>query len=244
MRATRNPAAGPERRPPLAPLAVILAAYLLTTAAIYAEMYLSAHHATPQFTGEPVPREVYAELIWFDAVDTVFVLSLVLFLAPGTAVPPTRVPRRVAWALAPFGLIVLLAVNFAYGHTLKSLVEDLLQRPLPDPEELLTWDNLEYSIPLVCLQPAVVEELFFRRLMLGHLRPHVGVHGAVWLTAVLFGLAHAGRFAQWPVLALLGAGLGYARVYSGGLWLPMVLHFAHNFAVLYVQAHWVAALEG
>ena len=34
---------------------------------------------------------------------------------------------------------------------------------------------------------------------------------------------------------LLGAGLGYARAYSGGLALPIALHFLHNFAVLLID---------
>ena len=69
-------------------------------------------------------------------------------------------------------------------------------------------------------------------MLYGHLRPHIGMHGAVWLTAVIFGMAHLGAIAGWPVLILLGAGLGYARVYSGGLALPILLHFLHNLAVL------------
>ena len=84
----------------------------------------------------------------------------------------------------------------------------------------------------MCVQPAVIEELFFRHLLLGHLRPHVGMHGAVWVSAVGFGMAHLGNPVGWPVLILLGAGLGYARTLSGTLALPIALHFLHNLCVL------------
>ena len=52
---------------------------------------------------------------------------------------------------------------------------------------------------------------------------------------MIFGMAHLGNVPGWPVLMLLGAGLGYARVYSGGLTLPILLHFLHNFAVLLID---------
>ena len=51
---------------------------------------------------------------------------------------------------------------------------------------------------------------------------------------LFFAAAHLGQLIAFPVLFLLGGLLAYARVYSGGLALPMVLHFLHNFAVLFL----------
>jgi CAAX protease family protein len=88
---------------------------------------------------------------------------------------------------------------------------------------------------LVCIQPAVVEEFFFRYLAMNAIRRHVGMHGTVWVVAVMFGLAHIGQPIGIPVLILAGVFLGYARILSGGLLLPMLLHLIHNTVFLYLQ---------
>jgi membrane protease YdiL (CAAX protease family) len=88
---------------------------------------------------------------------------------------------------------------------------------------------------LICVQPAIVEELFFRHLVLGVLRSNLGVHGAVFISSVMFALAHIGVPLSMPVLFVLGLGLGYARVASGGLLLPMAMHFVHNAVVIGVE---------
>ena len=51
----------------------------------------------------------------------------------------------------------------------------------------------------VALQ-GIIEELFFRYLALGTLRRYLGVHGAVWVSAVMFGVGHVvtrPQFAAW-----------------------------------------------
>ena len=87
----------------------------------------------------------------------------------------------------------------------------------------------------VCVQPAVIEELFFRYSCLGHLRKVMNVHGAIWVSAVMFGLAHLHNPIGMPVLIVIGAGFGYMRVASGSLALPIILHGLHNAAVLLME---------
>src|SRR5262249_55571120 len=102
----------------------------------------------------------------------------------------------------------------------------------------LLRDELTLSpqvVVTVCLMPAVFEELFFRHLALGSLREHIGVHGSVWISSVMFGMAHIGATLSVPILILLGVYFGYARVVSGGLLLPMMLHFVHNAVITYVN---------
>ena len=84
-------------------------------------------------------------------------------------------------------------------------------------------------------QPAVIEELFFRYLALGALRSHVGLHLAVFLSSLMFAAAHLGQFPFIPALLVIGIGLGYVRHFSGGLLLPMLIHFGHNLVVLLAQ---------
>ena len=95
----------------------------------------------------------------------------------------------------------------------------------------VTW----ITVLLICVQPAIVEELFFRQMTLGVLRRSMNVHAAVWVTGAMFALAHLGNPLGMPYLFLAGGVFGYARAY-GGLPLAMLMHFVHNFAVIAYEA--------
>jgi membrane protease YdiL (CAAX protease family) len=91
------------------------------------------------------------------------------------------------------------------------------------------------TVLLICVQPAIVEELFFRQMTLGVFRKSMNLHLAVWITAGLFAFAHLGQILAMPYLFLAGGLCGYARVY-GGLPLAMILHFLHNLVVVAYEA--------
>jgi membrane protease YdiL (CAAX protease family) len=144
-----------------------------------------------------------------------------------------RTEPALAWVAAIPALVAMLMVNFGYGLGLRFVFEVMLGvTPEPDDGTEIGMRDGWIAVLLICVQPAIVEEVFFRFLLLGHLRTHVGLHAAVWVTSVFFAAAHLGQIAGMPVLLLLGAVMGYARVYSGGLALPMLLHFFHNLAVI------------
>jgi len=137
------------------------------------------------------------------------------------------------WILAWPILAVLVALNLGYTKLLRAIFAGYSFAE----EEYLTLglDDPFWTIGLFCVTAALLEELFYRYLLLGHIRPWLGMHSAVWITALIFGMAHLGNWIGWPILMLVGAGLGYARVYSGSLLLPMLLHGVHNFVILWVQ---------
>jgi membrane protease YdiL (CAAX protease family) len=139
--------------------------------------------------------------------------------------------RAAAWGTAAPLLLLLLWLNYAYHR----LLRDILNLPFVQPDLLAHKDLVIWVIATVCVQPAIIEELFFRYLALGALRQHTGVHGAVVISAVMFGVAHIFAPFSIPILILIGLALGYVRVASGSLILPMLIHFAHNLAVLYIK---------
>lgn len=167
---------------------------------------------------------------WVEGIDTLLVLLIVAVTWRPQAIPAAIGPRWAAWLAAGPILALMLAINTGYH----SLFRMLLNRK---PE---IWDytsDLELSdgwiaILLVCIQPGIVEELLFRFVILGHLRRYLNLHAAIWITAGLFGLAHIGETISMPILVLMGGFLGYARVWSQGMILPILLHFAHNYFVL------------
>lgn len=135
----------------------------------------------------------------------------------------------VTWLCAFPVLAVLLLLNLAFFTALRELLKPF---GAVEPERM---KMTLVTVLLICVQPAIVEELFFRQMTLGVLRKSINVHLAVWLTAGVFAGAHLGNILGMPYLFLVGAFLGYARVY-GGLTLAMILHFLHNFAVVAYDA--------
>jgi membrane protease YdiL (CAAX protease family) len=166
-----------------------------------------------------------------EGIDTLLVLVLIAATWRPPVPKPFLGPRWVAWLVSVPALAAMLGVNVGYHTLLRALANVKPERQLFDIALGDGW----LAIGLLCLQPAVVEELMFRFLILGHLRRFVPVHVAVWISSVLFGIAHIGAPLSVPVLILLGAGLGYSRVWGRTLALPMILHFLHNFVVLLIN---------
>ena len=111
---------------------------------------------------------------------------------------------------------------------------------------LLAWPRLtaieaplrpEFTVPdwvflfLIAnlLQTCLVEETFFRGYLQRAAQDRIGPVPAVFLVSVLFGMAHFGGGPALVVFAgMLGLGCGMAFLFSGRLWVPVVLHFGFN----------------
>ena len=141
--------------------------------------------------------------------------------------------RCMAWAFSMPFLAAMLCFNAAYHQLLISWLNlDVIRPDVIKDNSLLVW----WAVA-ICVQPAVMEELFFRHLMFGSLRAVMGGHSVVWITAVMFAAAHVGVPLSLPVLFVLGVFLGYARLASGSLYLPIVLHFMHNACVMAIEGN-------
>ena len=185
------------------------------------------HGAISASAGEKEPRAFHDTLlVVMESLDTVIVLVVWGCLGsarlPGDA-PPGR--RSIAWMVALPVLAALLAINIGYHGAIRDYVKiDWLK--LPEPPGLTAMTVLTVGV-----QPALVEELFFRFLLIGVLRRHCGVHGTVLVSAVLFAVCHVHVLLSMPYLFLVGVVLGYLRIGSRSMALPVLLHFLHNMAV-------------
>jgi membrane protease YdiL (CAAX protease family) len=166
-------------------------------------------------------------------------LVLAIWVAAGRLcrIPkPSAQDSLLAWVIGPVLVLpALLLVNVAYTLAVRRIVgtaewEIQVVRSLTG--NLLFWI-------LLTVQPAIFEEWFFRYLALGAVYDalrgsgrKVAMHLSVLLTAFMFAVAHIGQLVAVPYLLLMGVALGYLRLASGGLALPMLLHFLHNGAVL------------
>ena len=100
--------------------------------------------------------------------------------------------------------------------------------------EMESRADLFFNTLVMALIPAIAEEFLFR----GYLQPLIAratgkTHLAVWLTAFGFAILH-GQFNNLLAIFLLGGALGYLKVYSKSIWLPVLAHFTNNAITLFV----------
>jgi membrane protease YdiL (CAAX protease family) len=169
-------------------------------------------------------------MIFVEVLDAIIVV-VALFKVPW---PPPVGPsdplhRRIGWLTGPLVLAVVLGLNFAYHAALESYLQ------FPEWARSKIGLPIGWAIVTVCIQPAIVEELFFRFIALGTLTRVMGIGGAICVSSVMFGMAHSGVLLSIPILTVVGAGLGFVRVTSGSIVLPMLLHALHNAVVLYLE---------
>ncbi len=100
-------------------------------------------------------------------------------------------------------------------------------------EQFLQADNigvLLLNIGLMALLPALAEEVSFRGtlqqiLTQGKLKGQI--HIAIWATAFIFSAIHMQFYGFVPRM-LMGAMFGYIFVWTGTLWVPILMHFTNN----------------
>ena len=112
-------------------------------------------------------------------------------------------------------------------------------------ERFLQVDNLGgliINLGLMALLPALSEELSFRgtlqQLIANSQELRAKSHMAIWITAIIFSAIHMQFYGFIPRM-LMGALFGYVFVWTGSLWVPIVMHFTNN--ALAVIAYYIVA---
>jgi len=84
------------------------------------------------------------------------------------------------------------------------------------------------NLVILAIVAGLAEELFFRGCLQQIIRKIVNnKHAAIWITAFIFSAIHF-RFYGFVPRLLLGALLGYLFVWSRNIWIPVIVHIAHN----------------
>jgi membrane protease YdiL (CAAX protease family) len=198
---------------------------LLLTGIVHATALDVRFGDVDELTSEII-SQVWRQILLVEAIDSVIVAIAFVALI-GTPLPAFKRARGPAWVwlVSLPTLAAMLALNGAYHE----LLRDFVRFPMIESEvrDEPSW----LSFFAGCVQPAIVEEAYFRGVALSILRNYVGRHAAVWISATMFGLAHVSIALSIPYLVLFGVFVGYVRVGTGTIWLPMVLHFIHNLLV-------------
>lgn len=164
-----------------------------------------------------------------ELASTIVVLMSLALITLHVKWPVAR-RRKTVWAASIPIFGVAIGLNLGYHFVLRTYLQAPLEAvALFEFPELLPW-----CVLLICVQPAIVEELFFRHVALGAALEVMSKKSAIMISSLLFAMAHLGTPLSMPYLAVLGAVLAWLRLKSGGLWLPIIFHFAHNLIVVTV----------
>jgi membrane protease YdiL (CAAX protease family) len=144
------------------------------------------------------------------------------------------------WPMVPLGLGLEIAAGIALAP-ISHFVKHTPQRVVQDLDTAHGAKLAVLSVTALLFAP-VVEELFFRGLLLRSLQRRMSAPAAVAISALAFGLAHVifdfGSGVVLPALVALGMLSGYFAVRTGNLSRSILLHMGFNLlAVLAVLTH-------
>lgn len=135
--------------------------------------------------------------------------------------------RRLFWTVI---MTLALAVLIDYLMFLSRAVFP----PPPEVEaamrKLMAADSLSvviWKVFLICLTPAVCEELFFRGMFQNFLNKDCGRKWSFILTGLFFALIHMIPW-YWHLYLILGLYLSWLMMVGKNLWLPIIAHFINN----------------
>lgn len=152
---------------------------------------------------------------------------------------PWRVPHTGETIFAVLSLLFLQEVLQIYlffqdrvplPQDLRKIIEPARQMIEEMFRTLVTSHNVPeflFVVLVVCVTPAITEELLFRGLVQSSLeRASKPLRAAVW-TGLIFGLFHFNPFSIVP-LVILGCFFGFLRLRSKSMIIAMTVHFLNN----------------
>jgi hypothetical protein len=146
-----------------------------------------------------------------------------------------RIDEAFLWGI--LAAIAMLIIVFAIGFILYSFGYD--------SEDLSNVDVLAGNLSIASMAFIIIiqsfsEEVFFRGFLLDKIDSVAGEKMAIFVTALLFGLAHMSYGKIYPVImpVVMGFLLGFVVCRTKNLYSAIVAHMAFNFAsfVLYLFA--------
>ena len=199
----------------------------------------------------PGIRSAILNLIYVAALYCVMILFLWLFtrkipMAPKKPKQNLSVGMFFACLAICFGFSYIFSfcgsfVNDLFQGGIRSLFSPIFNFPEPgsyvEPEET----TLEFIASAICsvIYAPVFEEILFRKMLLGKLRPF-GDTTAILFSGFAFGLTHM-NFRQFFFATAIGFVLGYVMIKTNRLIYPILFHFIFNSmsSLVYPFAEWL-----
>ncbi len=168
-----------------------------------------------------------------------------------------RMDRMISWHVVGLAAVVMVCaipgINLLADLNNRIVLPECLSsleqffRQMEEEAALLTKrfmqaDNvwvMMINMGLMAVLPALAEEMSFRGVLQQLLSGRT--HVAIWLTAVIFSAIHM-QFYGFIPRVLMGALFGYVFVWTGSLWVPIVMHFVNN--GMAVLLYYILSLQG
>ena len=142
-------------------------------------------------------------------------------------------PRNNPVAVTILGTAICFWGNFVTALVLTIGAQAGVEFQAPGIPGAQSFGVMLLALVSTAVIPGVMEELVFRGVIMQPLRIF-GDKFAVVCSAVLFGLIHMSMH-QVPMAFVAGLALGWAAIRCGGLWVPIIIHFWNNAAVVLLQ---------
>ena len=92
-------------------------------------------------------------------------------------------------------------------------------------------------ILIVCVQPALIEELAFRGVILKSLGSALTRNEAIIVSSMMFAVMHISPI-NFPHTFLMGMVAAWMVMKTRSIWPGVILHFMHNFLVIATELWW------
>jgi len=159
-----------------------------------------------------------------------------------------KAPKAGLLILSILGIIMIQPFLQGYMYLQESIINgipflrDLLQ-PLKEIFDTFEKSTLKivtaYSVIefivvvlVICVTPAICEEVLFRGFALTNLRRAYKPMAAILIGGILFGFYHFQPFNIVPLI-ILGSYLGFIVYYANSIWVGIIAHFLNNFFAAY-----------
>ncbi len=176
-----------------------------------------------------------------DAILTSIVLSAVLFISiivfyfyrrRFSVRPLYRFDKigltQLIWAvIIGFGCIFLSQVILAVSEYVGILSVDTLKGYEEEMAALIGQSPVWLIVLTVGIIAPIAEELLFRGLILHLFNRHLNIRPALIIQGILFGLFHL-NLVQGLYASVTGIAMGMAYVFTGSLWVPILIHIVNN----------------
>jgi membrane protease YdiL (CAAX protease family) len=198
--------------------------------------YFGFHALLGNGWGTTVPQIVTLQ------VYMVLLITLCLRFRPVTEPPIAVRPSGTQHAIASVGIWIatvaaIVLFYFCLGSIFGSVSQVATQITAfaTDAKRLQGQPTPAWIIAIVrgCLIVPILEEVFFRGVLLSWLRSLLNVHGAIFAMAALFALMH-GSLVGAPYVFIFAVVAGYVRVRTGSTFNTIIMHWLNNLMLLYV----------
>lgn len=186
--------------------------------------------------GDFISSSLIISIMFSLLVEAIFIFASLTASAVGKVefVSATKFNKKITLKQGLLAVVISLVCVFGF-NSLTAVFSDLLHlagysQMISDISIPNFATYLLYTI-MLAVSPAIFEESLFRGCLVNGMQRKLGTTKAIWFSAVIFMLMHGGPDQTIHQL-IVGVVCGYALVYSGSLWVPIIIHFVNNFTAL------------